>query len=254
MFARARAAPGLPVPNPTAAYWQDAPPFPELCDVRSAAGPPQTADIVIVGSGITAAAIARTVLAEWERKGEVSHTRILILEARQLCSGATGRNGGHIKASPHELFHRLTHHHQHHNAAYTPQRAAALCAVQTAHLAAIGDVVRAEGLEALSEYRTVQTVDFAVDAATDRRQKAQMDAFLPFAPEGYAMKAYSADEAQRAFGVDAQRVVGAVAYPAGALWPYRFVTALWDGMLRRFGGNEGGVLGIETGTAVESVQ
>ncbi|CAN8104099.1 unnamed protein product [Discula destructiva] len=273
LLARARTPPGLPVRNPTSAFWQDAPPHPELVDIHSPAGPPLTADIVIVGSGITAAAIARTVLRELARKGELSGgreqqqqqqqqqhekkteevddasgrrswVRVLVLEARQLCSGATGRNGGHIKASPHELFHRLVH-----SSGMEPARAARLCAMQTSHVQILKEVVQAEGLGAVSEFREVQTVDLAVDEATDRNMKDQMSAYLPHQPPGYKMVAHTGEEARRLFGATEQ-VVGAVEYPAGALWPYRFVTALWRTLLDQFPGG----LTMETGTAVKSVE
>lgn len=167
-----------------------------------------------------------------------------MLEARQLCSGATGRNGGHIKASPHELFHRLVH-----SGGMKPERAARLCEMQTSHVQIIKEVVQAEGIEEVSEFREVQSIDFAVDEATDKRMKDQMDEYLPYQPPGYKMVAHSGEEARKLFGVT-KHVVGAVEYPAGALWPYRFVTALWRKLLDQFPDD----LTIETGIAVNSVE
>jgi hypothetical protein len=77
--------PGLPRPNPTIPYWQD-PPDP-IADVRTTDELPSTADYVIVGSGISGAAIAKNLL---ESRPNAS---VVMLEARQACSGATGRNG-----------------------------------------------------------------------------------------------------------------------------------------------------------------
>lgn len=51
---------------------------------------PAEADVVVIGSGITAAATLYT-LAD-----RAPGLKAVVLEARGICSGATGRNGGHI--------------------------------------------------------------------------------------------------------------------------------------------------------------
>jgi glycine/D-amino acid oxidase-like deaminating enzyme len=83
--------PGLPVPKPTAAYWQSVPP--ELAHHQSATLP-APADVVIIGSGITGVSTAYHLLQQQPTLA------ISILEARSLTSGATGRNGGHCKEVP----------------------------------------------------------------------------------------------------------------------------------------------------------
>lgn len=80
---------GLPHPDPSSSYWM-LPPSP-LAKVRSE-DLPTTRDVVIIGSGITAASIARTLLLH-----DPTYT-VGVLEARALCSGATGRNGGQLVA------------------------------------------------------------------------------------------------------------------------------------------------------------
>lgn len=79
----------LPVSQPTKAYWQT-PPHRLAC-YRSPF--PPTADVVIVGSGITGTNIARVLLEN------TPTLKIVIVEARTLCSGATGQNGGHCQPS-----------------------------------------------------------------------------------------------------------------------------------------------------------
>ncbi|KAG8534090.1 uncharacterized protein KY384_000933 [Bacidia gigantensis] len=54
---------------------------------------PSEADVVIVGSGITGASAARFLLEDKRAKG----LEIVMLEAREVCWGATGRNGGHCQ-------------------------------------------------------------------------------------------------------------------------------------------------------------
>jgi hypothetical protein len=76
-----------PRSNPTVSYWQD-PPDVDVADFLSGQTVPDTVDTVIIGSGITGSSIAYGLLNSSKAAGKV-----LILEARQACSGATGRNG-----------------------------------------------------------------------------------------------------------------------------------------------------------------
>lgn len=80
---RIDAGPGLPVANPTIPFWHDVPsPIASYKPEKL----PEYADIVIIGSGITGTSIARTLMAEGG-----SELKVLMLEARDACSGATGR-------------------------------------------------------------------------------------------------------------------------------------------------------------------
>lgn len=85
MEKRASIPVSLPRDNPTVSYWQDPPD--EIADLRSTSQLPQTADVVVIGSGISGAAIAHNILLR------APDAKIVLLEARQACSGATGRNG-----------------------------------------------------------------------------------------------------------------------------------------------------------------
>lgn len=78
------ATPILPNPHPTKSYWQDPPAW--LADYQSSPMLPE-ADYVVVGSGISGASIAYKLLSRHPE------ARVVMLEARQFCSGATGRNG-----------------------------------------------------------------------------------------------------------------------------------------------------------------
>ncbi|KAE8395071.1 hypothetical protein BDV23DRAFT_116286 [Aspergillus alliaceus] len=85
--------PDLPNPTPTPSYWQT-PPHP-LSTHQS----PKT-DIAIIGSGITGLSVLLTLL---ENHNHPDLT-ITVLEARSLCSGATGRNGGQLAANAGEEY------------------------------------------------------------------------------------------------------------------------------------------------------
>ena len=181
-------APGLPVETPTESYWLRDPPFPELVDIRSLELPSE-ADLVIIGSGIAGAAIARSALREWRRReGPQNGRQVVVLEAREVCSGATGRNGGHIKASPHELFHRL-------RGDLGPKKAAALVRFQLRHLAVIRDLCAAEHIQ-VAECREVETVDLYVDSVLYQEAVQQVQEVRKWLPE-VDVTTWTAVEAQK---------------------------------------------------------
>ena len=91
--------PGLPKPNPTPAVWQQ-PPHPTIADAQSSTLP-GIVDVAIIGSGITGCAAAHALL------HQSNSCRVVVLEARQAASGATGRNGGHLISGSSGLVPRL---------------------------------------------------------------------------------------------------------------------------------------------------
>nr|OQO27275.1 hypothetical protein B0A51_04911 [Rachicladosporium sp. CCFEE 5018] len=82
----------MPVPNPTTPYWRTE--LHPIDEHRSTERLPKPCDIAIIGAGLSGVATAYHVI----KKAGNSPPSIVILEARQVCSGATGRNGGHCKA------------------------------------------------------------------------------------------------------------------------------------------------------------
>lgn len=90
--------PGLPRENPTAPYWQKDP-----HPLASAQSPsfPATTDIAIIGSGITGASVTKILLEQHDS------CNVTVLEARTLCSGATGRNGGQLAINAAQIYVKL---------------------------------------------------------------------------------------------------------------------------------------------------
>ena len=66
------------------------------------AAPPRTADVVVIGAGMTGCATAYW-LKKLQRDGAKS---CVVLDARGVAGGATGRNGGHLWANPESEFER----------------------------------------------------------------------------------------------------------------------------------------------------
>lgn len=78
---RIKQSPGIPVQDPTLSFWT----VPKAKLSSEGKALPTHADIVVIGSGITGTSFAYNAL---KLDGTL---KIVILEARDACSGATGR-------------------------------------------------------------------------------------------------------------------------------------------------------------------
>lgn len=210
LLQRVASTPPLPVPNPTTSYWMEDAPHPHLdapSDIQS------YADVVIIGSGISGVAAAKTIF-------ELSPTKsITVLEARGVCSGATGRNGGHIKAVPYVDFalHKQT---------LGEKGAKRIVEFQMRHL----DTLKEAGSDIEeAEVREVETVDLFLDVeGFDKAKKAVRDMRKLMDVE---VKVWEGEDIKR---FEVSGCVGAISYRAGAMWPYRFVTGLWNNLLKEY--------------------
>ena len=92
------ADPNLPREHSTTSLWQLLR-HPQVGSIQSAALPEQV-DHIVIGSGIAGLGAVRTLL----ESPEAGRQTVTVLEARNLCSGATGRNGGQLTRVPPTLF------------------------------------------------------------------------------------------------------------------------------------------------------
>lgn len=92
---------GLPSPNPTRSYWHTEPSS-VLLGHRTTPELPATADIVVIGSGITG-----SFAAHFLKNGGAKNASVLMLEAREACWGATGRVSR--PGSPCQRLHACAH-------------------------------------------------------------------------------------------------------------------------------------------------
>lgn len=159
----------MPVSNPTPSYWQS-PVHKGLFGIKSRTLPHHR-DIVILGSGITGCSLARELLNN-SYKGSVT-----ILEAREVCSGATGRNGGRINCVAVLDFAKYSH-------IFGVEAAKKIVRFELAHLVEITEAARSLGPDAFekSEVRQVDTVSTVFSdqkLAELRAMLANFEAALP---------------------------------------------------------------------------
>jgi hypothetical protein len=83
-------SPPFPVANAVPSYWRKE--VGSIDNHRSTTELPAKADVVVIGAGYVGASVVHHLIEESVRTKRALPS-ILILEAREACSGATGRNG-----------------------------------------------------------------------------------------------------------------------------------------------------------------
>lgn len=224
----------LPVPNPLQSYWQTPPHL--LSTHRSTETLPPTTDIAILGTGISGASLAHHLSTQSPR------LKILLLEARSACSGATGRNGGHTKPGIYRFWADAVHNH----GLPTARRIASLA---IANVQAQRDLAAELHLDDCNMTAT-PTVDIIYDAhqlAAAKRTIAHMAAHAPdvFAAEGYEM--FDARVAEERFLCPG--AAGAILYRGGSVSAHAFVLGMLEWTMERSAGN----VNLQTYTPVTSL-
>lgn len=234
---------GFPVPNPTKSYWQT-PPLP-IANHRTTPDLPPTAEYVIVGSGITGASIAYKLLVA------NPSANILMLEGRTASSGATGRNGGHCRAGRYLSFADDL-------AKYGKEEAFKLEALEKANVQNVAQLVK--DLDIKCDLVACETVDVFVDPIQWEEAIASLKARgevvnneapntandknsnLPIESD---YKVWHGAEARKKLLFP--KALGAVAFNAYTLSPYKLVCALLEKSLQRG-------MNFQTNTMVTSIQ
>jgi hypothetical protein len=192
--ARISQSPGIPGLNPTISFWEQDPPYPNLVNMQSSVLLTE-AEIVIIGSGITGAAVAKTILEEWTRgqagKGVEDGRKIVVLEAREFCSGATGRNGGQIKVVPYDAYVRI-------KKRLGSEAAKKIVEFQMRHLQHLLDIARDEGWD-VAECREVETVDVFFHGDSWTKARTAVDTLMrEWKAVGDEVKVWDKEEAVEA--------------------------------------------------------
>ncbi|KAK0289370.1 hypothetical protein LTR35_002567 [Friedmanniomyces endolithicus] len=216
MEERARVPPGLPRSHPTVSYWQD--PSADIADLRTTAELPAKADYVVVGSGISGAFVAYNILCKQPEAG------VVIIEARQAASGATGRNGGHTKAASYRSF-------VDHEKELGLDEAMRIARLEYANIVATHAFARKHGIS--------QThLDAGKEAI--RRMREAMGEDDPAAQ----YRVFNAAEARKTFRTPS--ALGAFQYAAGSLSAYAFTIGVLKLALSKG-------LNLQTTTPAESI-
>ncbi|EED14248.1 FAD dependent oxidoreductase, putative [Talaromyces stipitatus ATCC 10500] len=242
--------PGYPdaAAKTTESFWLQQP-DPNVHQVQSS-GLPSTADTVIIGSGITGTSIALSLLQfrENEKQDEMDSNismsaipAVVMLESRNTCSGATGRNGGHILETAEEYVY--------YEETYGVKAAKKILRFRLSHLQIMLDVAKQLGIESECQARKVRFLSVYLDQETWAVAKAHLKCLKEAMPEetkewaGY-------DRENMPIEFKLPTAAGVISGPAGALWPYKLVTGILNHVRRKFGDN----FRLETKTPVTKIE
>ncbi|MCJ1481284.1 hypothetical protein MMC06_001441 [Schaereria dolodes] len=217
MEQRASIPPGLPRSCPTISYWQDPPSF--IATHRSSPLLPTAVDVVIVGSGIMGATLAHTLLSR------SSPPKILMLEARTACSGATGRNGGHTKCASYRSF-------LDNMQCLGEEEAAKIVRLEYACMKAVHAFARKNGIDCESwEGNTVDVIYSESQWNLAKAAVGEIKRVLGQNDPAAAYQFWNSKETEAQFLT--KGAVGAVTYEAGSLSGYKFVTGILDFAIKK---------------------
>ncbi|OOF99653.1 hypothetical protein ASPCADRAFT_203418 [Aspergillus carbonarius ITEM 5010] len=203
----------FPIDHSLTSFWRSEPD--PLDNFRSTEVLPETSDIVIIGAGYAGATTAYHCL-ERSRLASIEQPSIVILEARQACSGATGRNGGHLKP---DVFNRIG------NLAneYGLEAAAEVASFEMDHISAIQELVEKEKIDCDLEVNRVCEVQY--DKNQFAKVKAGYDFLVAKGVDTIKDVGYTPPElAEAESGV--KGALACFSQRTARLWPYKFIVHL----------------------------
>ncbi|KAL3424103.1 FAD dependent oxidoreductase [Phlyctema vagabunda] len=219
----------LPTPDSTRSFWHTEP-SKVLLGHRTTSSLPTTADLVIIGSGISGASAAR-----YLREDESGrHLDVVMLEAREACWGATGRNGGHCQPL-----------------IYT--NPADVSAFEVRNYDAIQAYIETNQVEC--DWRSLSSCHVYMDASMFQVAVEDTKALQEADPELAKMITIVSKDSENPSLQDLRcpAAVGAVVTSkAASLWPYKLVAFMLESLLSD--ASAPGSFNLQTSTAVTGLQ
>ncbi|PWY70267.1 FAD dependent oxidoreductase [Aspergillus heteromorphus CBS 117.55] len=256
--------PILPANNPLLPFWRtDLDP---LDNLRTTPSLPQQSDIVIIGAGYAGVTLAYHLLKQQdESQPQPHHPTITLLEARQVCSGATGRNGlissqnitlppstlnlvcgtnipalnlgGHLRP---DIYGNIPTYIERHGL----EAGVEVADFEWDHIQALRDLLREEEIDC--EFNLTRNMNVYFDEQAGEKAKSTLDMLV-------AQGVKLAKELHFTTGERAERISGVkgtkacISYTSGTLWPYKFIL----GLLSKIADSP--ALNVQTQTPVTSV-
>ncbi|GLB41219.1 putative FAD dependent oxidoreductase [Lyophyllum shimeji] len=208
---------GLPVPNSTRSFWIDTPGANPLAKEGSEGDLAPDADVCIIGSGITGVSAAYHLAKNFQgRKDAEAPIKAVILEARDFCSGATGRNGGHLTPAMFQGFSRRQQ-------AYGAEEAKKLYALEQYTTTELIKIIETENLQSSVDFVASDHICLLVTEEEVREAHGDFAAAQSAGVDVGLIKWLTAEECEAVYGAS----YPAWRHPGHNVWPLKLVTHLY---------------------------
>jgi glycine/D-amino acid oxidase-like deaminating enzyme len=202
--------PGLPKPRSTTSFWHS-PPNSFLHAHRSTELLPTVAETVIIGSGIAGSMLFHNL-----HSLGLSNSTVM-LEARNTCWGATGRNGGHCKPMLYQANEFLDM-----CQIFGSDETVKRIRFEMLNFELIKSYVEAEKVDC--EWVETPSADVFYESAPFEVAKKSVEALTKLAPDISAQLRVVEDPKELREDLRTPTAVGAVVFKAGKLSPYKLVS------------------------------
>ncbi|KAM5343723.1 hypothetical protein ACJ41O_012260 [Fusarium nematophilum] len=206
----------IPVPDATQPFWRTE--LHQLDNHRSTADLPTECDVVIIGAGFAGASLAHYIYED-----NPSPPSVVILEAREACSGATGRNGGHLKP---DVYFNVPKYIK----KYGVKAAVDVANFEASQVLAVKELVEKENIDC--EFTLTRACDATLHEGLANETE---EAFKELARSGVAnlkdVHFTPREHAERVSGV--KGALTCFTFTAGHVWPYKLVMHLLNGAVQK---------------------
>ncbi|KAL4807759.1 FAD dependent oxidoreductase [Aspergillus unguis] len=205
--------PFLPVDNSTEPFWRTE--LHQHDELRTTPELPQQSDIVIIGAGLSGISLAYHLYKQLAHSDQPQPS-ITILEARQICSGATGRNGGHLRP---DLYGNIPKFIERHGV----EAGAEVANFELAHIQALKKLIAEEGIDC--DLNLTRCMNVYLNEADGEKARRTYEALVSRGLEYTTDIHYTSQKhAETISGVKGAKAC--ISYTAGTLWPYKLALGL----------------------------
>ncbi|ORY08600.1 FAD dependent oxidoreductase [Clohesyomyces aquaticus] len=180
--------PSLPYPNSSLSYWHRTTRSFPLLNSNDTAPVPEESAYVIIGAGLTGALTAFSLL-----EAGIKGSDILIIEAREVVSGSTGRNAGHCRPDGFRNFNGYA-------ARHGKEQALKIANMEDRNFSLAKEFINKHHIAC--EFTTTKTFDVCFSDETAEDESKNLNEYIAAGGRADAVQVYEGEKAREATGFE----------------------------------------------------